>query len=68
MGKQVRRTFKPRPNPLGQTREETTVPGNIEQVTLAPDQVLPVIQKVLFFKKKNFKSCQKILNFFFFYV
>ncbi|KAI9364803.1 armadillo-type protein [Pilaira anomala] len=46
MGKQVRRTFKPRPNPLGQTREETTVPGNIEQVVLAPDQVLPVIQKL----------------------
>lgn len=46
MGKQVRKTFKPRPNPIGNKEEPATLENGEQQLTLQPDQVLPVVQKV----------------------
>ncbi|KAI8094205.1 armadillo-type protein [Thamnidium elegans] len=46
MGKQVRKTFKPRPNPIGNKEGPATLENVEQQVTLQPDQVLPVVQKL----------------------
>ncbi|GAA5801878.1 hypothetical protein HPULCUR_007335 [Helicostylum pulchrum] len=46
MGKQVRKTFKPRPNPIGNKEEPATLENGEQQLTLQPDQVLPVVQKL----------------------
>lgn len=45
MGKQVRKTYKPRVNPIG-NKPEGVIEGVDQQLTLQPDQVLPVIEKV----------------------
>lgn len=46
MGKQVRRTYKPRPTPLGNKPEAGVIEGLDQNIVLQPDQVLPVVQKV----------------------
>ena len=44
MGKQVRRTVKRRTNPLGVSNGTSLVAD--QQLTIQPDQVLPVVEKV----------------------
>lgn len=47
MGKQTRKSFKPRTNPLGSRIAAGVQEGiNEQQMTLQPDQVLPVVDKV----------------------
>lgn len=47
MGKQTRKSFKPRTNPLGSRITAGVQEGiNEQQMTLQPDQVLPVVDKV----------------------
>lgn len=48
MGKQVRKTYKPRANPIGNKAEAGVIEGVDQQIVLQPDQVLPVVQKVMF--------------------
>jgi hypothetical protein len=48
MGKQSRKSFKPRMNPLGSSVTAGVQEGiNEQQMTLQPDQVLPVVEKVI---------------------
>jgi hypothetical protein len=52
MGKQVRKTFKPRTNPLGARATAGAYEGVADQqVTFQPDQVLPVVDKVRLFHR-----------------
>lgn len=47
MGKQIRKTLKPRVNPLGDRVAAGAQQAVTEQqMTLEPDQVLPVVEKV----------------------
>ncbi|KAI7895572.1 armadillo-type protein [Mucor mucedo] len=46
MGKQVRKTYKPRPNVLGKKPEAGVIEGVDQQIVLQPDEVLPVVQKL----------------------
>lgn len=46
MGKQVRRTFKPRANPMGVRANGSSEIIADQQLTIQPDQVLPVVDKV----------------------
>ncbi|CAO3613695.1 unnamed protein product [Mucor fragilis] len=47
MGKQTRKSFKPRANPLGSRIAAGVQEGiNEQQMTLQPDQVLPVVDKL----------------------
>lgn len=46
MGKQVRKTFKPRANPMGLTVNGSSEIIANQQLTIQPDQVLPVVDKV----------------------
>lgn len=65
MGKQVRKTFKPRTNPLA-ARGINAATGVMEgvadqQLTLQPDQVLPVVDKVQRNIKPRSRSSQKLI-------
>lgn len=46
MGKQVRRTFKPRANPMGVRANGSSEIIADQQLTIQPDQVLPVVDKL----------------------
>lgn len=46
MGKQVRKSFKPRTNPIGVRANGNTEFIADQQITIQPDQVLPVVDKV----------------------
>jgi hypothetical protein len=62
MGKQTRKTLKPRVNPLGARLTAGVQQGITEQqMTLQPDQVLPVVEKVIETNRQTISSFNALI-------